>query len=184
MTRPAVFLDRDGVLNPLRFRAGRLRAPLALSDFQPFPWAAGAVDRLHGAGWPCLVVTNQPDVAAGDLTVATLDAMHGVLRARVGVDDVYVCPHGRTDGCGCRKPQPGLLLAAADDWSVDLAASFFVGDRAVDVEAARAAGCRSILVDGAGGDGARPDYRARDLRDAVTVILSRTDPWRRTGGPR
>jgi D-glycero-D-manno-heptose 1,7-bisphosphate phosphatase len=162
------------VLNPSVRRRGRLRAPLTLDEFRPFPWAASAVRILHQAGFRCLVVTNQPDVAAGELDDATLTAMHECLLEDVGVDDVYVCRHGRADGCACRKPLPGLVLSAARDWGVDLSASFFVGDRASDVAAGRAAGCRTILVAGDENGDAEPDHRAQDLLAAVTTILTHT----------
>jgi D-glycero-D-manno-heptose 1,7-bisphosphate phosphatase len=168
----AVFLDRDGVLNPMSRRAGAYRAPLTLDDFTLYPWAADAVTRLREAGFVCLVATNQPEMARGELSPATLDAMHRRLTAELRVDAVYVCPHVDEDGCACRKPSPGLLRAAAQEWNVDLAASFVVGDRWRDVEAGRAAGCVTILVDGPTPGDARPHHRARDLRDAVSMILT------------
>jgi D-glycero-D-manno-heptose 1,7-bisphosphate phosphatase len=168
----AVFLDRDGVLNPSVHRRGRARAPLTLEEFRPFPWAAAAVRALQEAGFLCLVVTNQPDVATGELAAATLAAMHERLARETGVDCIYACVHAGADRCACRKPLPGMLLHAAEDWDVRVADSFMVGDRATDVEAGRAAGCATVLVDGPEPGRARPDFRARDLRDAVTTILS------------
>ena len=170
----AVFLDRDGVLNPSEEADGRLRAPLSLEAFRPFPWAAEAVSRLRAAGFLCLVVTNQPEVGTGELTPETLEAMHERLRREVPVDDVYVCPHSDADRCPCRKPRPGLLLRAAAEWGVDLGASFLVGDRWRDVEAGRAAGCVTILVEGPESGQATADYRVADLREAVTTILNLT----------
>ena len=178
MTRPAVFLDRDGVLNPSPLRRGRPRAPLTFGEFRPFPWAASAVDVLHSAGFYCLVVTNQPDLASGELALATLAAMHERLIDEVRIDDIYICPHGPGDGCACRKPRPGLVLAAARDWNVDIGASFLVGDRPSDIEAGRAAGCRTILVDGPEHGRVQPDHWVRDLRAAVTTILSHSEVLR------
>jgi D-glycero-D-manno-heptose 1,7-bisphosphate phosphatase len=171
--RRAVFLDRDGVLNPMVERGGRLRAPLALEDFRPFPWAGACVGRLRAAGFLALVVSNQPDVATGGLAPATLEGMHRRLREATGVDGIYVCPHADADGCDCRKPRPGLLRAAARERGVDLGASWLVGDRWRDVEAGRAAGCATILVDGPVERPVVPDHRAADLREAVTIILTR-----------
>jgi D-glycero-D-manno-heptose 1,7-bisphosphate phosphatase len=174
VTRPAVFLDRDGVLNPSPVRRGRPRAPLTLEEFRPFPWAAGAVDVLHAAGYSCLVVTNQPELATGELSSTTLSTMHERLMEEVRVDGIYVCPHRREDGCECRKPRPGLVLAAARDWDVDLDASFLVGDRPSDVAAGRAAGCWTVLVDGFEHACVQPHYWTYDLRSAVTTILMHT----------
>lgn len=172
--RRAALLDRDGVLNPSAFRDGRPRAPLALEDFVPYPWARVAVATLRRAGLVCLVVTNQPDVAAGTLGPQVLDAMHERLVREVGVDAIYVCPHGQADRCDCRKPRPGLLRRAAADWNVDLLASFMVGDRASDVEAGRAAGCVTLLVDGPENGAAEPHYRAATLLGAADLILTLT----------
>lgn len=168
----AVFLDRDGVLNPMVPGPRGLGAPLHLAAFAPYPWAAPSVMRLKAAGLPCLVVTNQPEIATRDLDPAVLEAMHRRLAHDVPVDAIYVCPHVDADGCACRKPRPGLIEQAAREWGVETPRSFLVGDRWRDVEAARAAGCASILVDGPEPERSRPDHRARDLRDAVTTILT------------
>jgi D-glycero-D-manno-heptose 1,7-bisphosphate phosphatase len=169
----AAFLDRDGVLNPMRQNGGGWRAPLALDEFAPYPWAAECVARLKAAGWPVLVVTNQPEIGTRELDPRVLETMNERLRREVGVDAIYVCPHVDADGCDCRKPKPGLLLQAAREWDVDPGLSFMVGDRWRDVDAGRAAGCATILVAGPVEGPAQPDYRAGDLRDAVTTILRR-----------
>jgi D-glycero-D-manno-heptose 1,7-bisphosphate phosphatase len=171
----AVFLDRDGVLNPMVERGGRWGAPLTLDAFAPYPWAAGAVARLKAAGLVCVVATNQPEIASGELDPAVLDAMHRRLAREVGVDAVFVCPHHEADGCTCRKPRPGLLERAAREWRIALSRSFVVGDRWRDIEAAHAVGCTAILVDGPEPGATRPDHRARDLREAVTTILTLTE---------
>lgn len=168
----AVFLDRDGVLNPMVERAGHWAAPLTLTEFRPYPWAAESVARLKAAGLLCLVATNQPEIGTGELDPAVLEAMHRRLAAEVGIDGIYVCPHVDADGCRCRKPRPGLLEQAAREWGVGLARSFMVGDRWRDVDAGRAVGCTTLLVEGPEAGGARPDYRARDFREAVTTILA------------
>ena len=169
--KTAVFLDRDGVLNPPDERDGRTRAPVTLEAFRLYPWAAEAVCRLRDAGLLCFVVTNQPEVATGELARDVLDAMHLRLKRETGVDAIYVCPHVDADGCDCRKPRPGLLRRAAEEWGVDLGASFLVGDRWRDIEAGVTAGCTTVLVEGSSGAGGRAHFRAATLVDAVTVIL-------------
>lgn len=172
----AVFLDRDGVVNPMERRGATWGAPLSLAAFEPYPWASESVGLLRAAGFPVLVVTNQPEIATGELEPAVLEAMSERLRRDVGVDAVYVCPHRDADGCVCRKPLPGLLRLAAREWNLDITASFMVGDRWRDVGAGRAAGCTTILVDGpmaeARDTDPRPDYTAADLRDAARIILT------------
>jgi D-glycero-D-manno-heptose 1,7-bisphosphate phosphatase len=171
----AVFLDRDGVLNANIARDGRLVAPWRLEDYQILPGVPDAVRELKRAGFVIVVVTNQPDIATGRSSRATLDAMHDKLRSHVEIDDIRVCPHVDADACACRKPKPGMLFEAAADHGIALERSWLVGDRWRDIAAGNAAGCRSILVGDWDGDispGAQPAYgRAKSLPDAVAVIL-------------
>lgn len=143
---PGVLLDRDGVIN--RERADYVKR---WSEFSFLPGALDALRRLAVLGRPVLVVTNQSPVGRGLLARAALDEIHRRMRDEVArhggrIDGVYVCPHRPDQGCDCRKPRPGLLEAAAREWSLALAESVFVGDAVSDWEAARSAGCRSILV--------------------------------------
>jgi len=146
--RPAVFLDRDGVLNRLVPCGPQslLAAPRAATDFVFLPDVRLAVDRLRRSNFLIVVVTNQPEIARGRLAPNELERMHHILRAHVSVDAIYTCPHDDADGCDCRKPLPGLLHRAARDWSIALADSFLVGDSWRDIAAGRAAGCRTVLL--------------------------------------
>jgi D-glycero-D-manno-heptose 1,7-bisphosphate phosphatase len=145
--RPAVFLDRDGVLNEVDVRDGVPYPPPDAPALRLLPGVVEACERLHDLGFALVVVTNQPDIARGRQTRAEVDRMHAVLRARLPLDDVVVCPHDDTDGCACRKPAPGMILQAAQRLGLDLRRSFCVGDRWRDVEAARRAGVIAIHVD-------------------------------------
>ena len=174
MKKRAVFLDRDGVLNANLVRDGKPFAPRRLEEFQLLPGVEDAVRRLKDAGFLTIVVTNQPDIAAGFTTRATLDAMHAELRHRLPLDDIKICWHRDGDACACRKPKPGMLLEAATEHDIDLASSYMVGDRWRDVEAGQAAGCTTILVD----HGlvqerpSHPDFTVSSLTDAVSIILA------------
>jgi D-glycero-D-manno-heptose 1,7-bisphosphate phosphatase len=172
--RRAVFLDRDGVINRAFVRNGRPYPPDRLEQLELLPGVVEAVASLRAAGFLVVVATNQPDVASGRQRRAVVEAMHERIRSLVPVDAIKVCYHGEADGCGCRKPRPGMILEAAQEWSVDLARSFMVGDRWRDVGAGRAAGCGTILVgDGYGEDfPVPPDALARSLREAADLILS------------
>jgi len=177
--RRAVFLDRDGVLNALVAREGRAVSPRRLDDFRLFPEAAAEVRKLRRRGLRVFVVTNQPDVARGHLAAVDLGEMHRRLLAAFELDDIAVCPHDDADRCSCRKPEPGMLLALAERWRVDVQRSFVVGDTWKDIEAGRRAGCRTILIErtgaGLGVSDCVPDRRVASLNEAVAVIESELD---------
>jgi D-glycero-D-manno-heptose 1,7-bisphosphate phosphatase len=171
----AVFLDRDGVINVNTERDGRLVAPTTLEDFRLVPGVDEAVRGLKSAGFLVIVVTNQPDVGTGRTSRETVEAMHDLLRARLAIDDIQICTHVDTDGCTCRKPKPGMILQAADDWQIDLSRSYLVGDSWRDIEAGRTAGCSTILVlSGRQQEkSSDPDKAVRSLTDAVRYILDK-----------
>lgn len=172
--RPAVFLDRDGVINRNFLRDGVTVPPMTVEEFEFLPGVAEAARRLHQAGFVLVVVTNQPDVARGTTTRERVEQLNDLVRAALPVEDVLSCFHDRGDGCDCRKPLPGMLLEAARRWGLDLRRSFMVGDRHSDVLAGRAAGCRTVLVAApfAGAGESQPDCRAVDLAAATEWILA------------
>lgn len=174
MSLPAVFLDRDGVLNAAAVRDGRPHPPASVAELTILPGVTTALAELKRAGYVLVVVTNQPDVARGSQTRASVDAIHARLRAELPIDAIYCCFHDDADNCSCRKPRPGLLLTAARELSLDLASSFMIGDRWRDAEAGAAAGCRTAFVDH-DYDERRPtrvDKRVTSLADAASWILS------------
>lgn len=181
MSRRAVFLDRDGTLvHPRHY-------PSRPEDLVLFDGIGPGLRTLQDAGFLLILITNQSGIARGLFTVADLERMHQHLRDQlerlsVRLDGIYFCPH-HEDGsipalsfaCDCRKPQPGMLLRAAADHSLDLSCSWFVGDILDDVEAGHRAGCRTILVDlgtepSPSTPGRRPDFIARDTRHALQII--------------
>lgn len=185
----AVFLDRDGVLN---MEKGLITSPEQLTIV---PRAPEAVRKLNESRYRAIVTTNQPVVARGDTTFEELERIHGCLEEMLGRDGayleaIYTCPHHPDGGfegevpalkivCGCRKPATGLIEKAAADFNLDLRRSWMIGDRTVDIEMAKRAGLRSILVrTGYGGSDARydvkPDFIAADVLDAVNLILAQT----------
>jgi D-glycero-D-manno-heptose 1,7-bisphosphate phosphatase len=173
MTRRAAFLDRDGVLVETLVRNNRAFAPVSLAEFRLEPDAGLQVGRLARAGLLPIVVTNQPEVARGIIAPAILEEMHERLRKAVPVEDIFVCAHDGPEDCGCRKPKPGMLKAAAAKWGIDLAGSFMVGDRWSDVEAGQAAGCYTVLIERSYSGTASPGARAHDLATAVDAVLAR-----------
>ena len=171
----AVFLDRDGVINANLERAGKPVAPVTLREFHILPGAVEAARRLKDAGFLLVVATNQPDVRNGITPLATMEAMHAEIRRLMPIDDIMICLHNDADACACRKPKPGLLLDAAAKHGIDLASSFFVGDRWKDVHAGQAAGCATIFVDYGyvQEQPATPDWVVHSLVDAAKIILDR-----------
>lgn len=175
MSRRAVFLDRDGVLNRAIIRDGRPYPPATPTELEFLPGAFEACAALRRAGFLLIAVTNQPDVARGTQSREVVEEIHASLRDALPLNDIRVCYHGDADNCVCRKPRPGLLMDAARDWDVDLTQSFMVGDRWRDIEAGRRADCTTILIDYGyvESPGVRPDTRVHSLLEAAAWILRR-----------
>lgn len=172
--RPAIFLDRDGVINRNEIRNGHPYAPTDIKDFVLLPGVPDAVQALHAAGYLIVLTTNQPDVRRGRTPREMVEAMHEMLRQQMPIDRIETCYHVDQDNCSCRKPKPGMLLHAARELSIDLANSWMIGDRWRDVAAGRAAGCRTVFVD-YGYDEPRPeppDLVVCSLAEAVPLVLS------------
>lgn len=172
--RPAVFLDRDGVLNDVDVRGGTPAPPAGVERLRLLPGVVEACHRLRDLGFVLVVVTNQPDIARGKQSRDEVERMHELLHQRLPLDEIVVCAHDDADDCLCRKPRPGMILDAAARLDIDLAASFCVGDRWRDVEAAKRAGVVAIFVDRGYGE-RRPtdaDVVVGSLPDAIGFIES------------
>lgn len=168
----AIFLDRDGTIN--RY-IGFLRN---IDEFELLPGVAKAVRKINASGYLAIVVTNQPVIARGEVSVEQLQEIHNKMETLLGaegayLDGIYYCPHHPQKGyageipelkidCGCRKPKPGMLLKAAEDFHIDLAASWMIGDGENDIRAGKAAGCKTVLL-GEGDFG--QDITAASLKD-------------------
>lgn len=175
LTRPAVFLDRDGVINRAVIRAGRPHPPQSTAEVEILPGVSEALRRLKEAGFALVVVTNQPDVARGHQRREEVEAIHARLAAALPIDEFRVCYHDDPDDCACRKPRPGLLL---QEPKYDLTRSVMVGDRWRDVEAGQRAGvAATVLVDYQYDEAgtAAPDLRIGSLAEAVPWILKRLE---------
>jgi D-glycero-D-manno-heptose 1,7-bisphosphate phosphatase len=172
----AVFLDRDGVINRGVMREGKPFAPFTVEEFEILPGVPEALASLRAAGYLLIVTTNQPDVARGHGSRAASDAIIRHMRRQLPLDDVLVCYHDDRDGCACRKPKPGMIVAAAVTHGVELAKSFMIGDRWRDIGAGKSAGCWTILVNAfpdPPGTRIEPDAELADLPDAARWILGR-----------
>ena len=179
----AVFLDRDGTINVYK---GFLRH---VDDFELIPGIAEAIKKINASGYLCIVVTNQPVVARGEVTVEALDTIHKKMETELGlngayIDGLYYCPHHPHKGyegevpelkieCECRKPKPGMLLKAAEDFNVDLSQSYMVGDSENDIKAGMAAGCKSTLVNGVGSSNSIGEYGQAETMESVFEFVNK-----------
>ena len=182
--RPAIFLDRDGVLikdmdkNPV------------VENFELLEDVEDAIKKINQSGYLAIVVTNQPMIAKGFVTFSDVDDVHKKLETQLGksgayLDDIYFCPHHPDKGyegeipelkivCDCRKPKPGMLLKAAQDYHIDLEKSWMIGDRETDIKAGRAAGCRTVFI-GENTKEVTADIYAKNLNNATDFILTRKE---------
>ncbi len=174
--KPAIFLDRDGVLTEEK---GYI---CSVNDLNIFPYAAECVNDIKEKGYYAIVITNQSGVARGLFSEKTLQEMHGYLMRKIGVDRVYYCPHypgGKVPAfskkCYCRKPETGLVKEACKDFAIDMENSYMVGDRASDIQMGQNAGIRTVLLESGYGilqpeEAVQPDYILRDLRDFIKIL--------------
>jgi D-glycero-D-manno-heptose 1,7-bisphosphate phosphatase len=186
MSRPAVFLDRDGTIIEERGYLERLE------HLDIFPWTGDALRLLKRAGYATVVITNQSGIARGLIDEAFLNHLHQTIDARLlssggGIDRYYFCPHfpqakieRYRQTCGCRKPAPGMIEQACREMDLDPSGSVMVGDRWLDVACGGAAGTRTVLVrsghglseaDTAPPEGVRADAILNNLMEAVGWIL-------------
>lgn len=176
----AIFLDRDGTINKY---VGFLRK---IDEFELLPGVAEAIKQINSSGYLAIVITNQPVIARGEVTVEELNEIHMKLETELGkqgayIDGLYYCPHHPDKGfegeivelkfdCDCRKPKPGLIFRAAEEFNIDLSASWFIGDGKNDVLAGKNAGCKTGLI---GSDDFGQDIMADSLKTVVNEILGR-----------
>jgi len=190
--RRAVFLDRDGTINRMVYHAefGLIDSPQNPNEFELLPRVGEAIRLLNELGLLIIVASNQPGIAKEKYTSQILEAIDQKMRAELAkrgahLDAVYYCLHHPQAAiekyrvnCECRKPEPGLLLKASRDFSIDLKASYMIGDGLTDIQAGKAVGCKTIflgrlkcyaccLMDDLG---AKPDFVVSDLLETAQLI--------------
>lgn len=174
MGKKIVFLDRDGVINKLVERDGRMVSPRRIEDFEVFPKAPSAITKLREMGFEIVVVTNQPDISRGLMALAELEKMNDSIHS-LGVEHIRVCPHSNEDHCTCRKPKPGLLEDFIRSQTESIDEIWLIGDSASDIEAGTQVHATTILITGSGVESqllANPSYKCLDLAYAVGIISS------------
>ena len=174
--KPAVFLDRDGVLSEEKSYV------CALQDLTVFPYTKECVEKIKEKGYLAIVITNQSGVARGLFWEKVLQEMNSYLIKEIGVDAVYYCPHhpqGKIEKyrkeCNCRKPRTGMIEQACKDFSIDMERSYIVGDRASDILLGQNAGITTVLVESGYGterleQEVTPDYIKKDLREVIALL--------------
>jgi D-glycero-D-manno-heptose 1,7-bisphosphate phosphatase len=170
--KTAVFIERDAILNQVRIGPKHQITPTSLEEFKVITEAVEPLNRLKAAGFTLIATTNQPGLSRGTLSRRELDRMHDQLRRTFPLDDLLICPHDENDRCPCRKPKPGLLIEAAFKWHLDLDHSYVISDKWQDAEAARTAGCISLLVKSPWVGPVHHDFVLPDLESVVAKILS------------
>jgi D-glycero-D-manno-heptose 1,7-bisphosphate phosphatase len=178
VTRRAVFLDRDGVLNRVIVREGRPYPPASVEEFELYEDALAGCKQLKKAGFLLVVASNQPDVGRGSQNRLIAEAINNKLVELIPVlDRIEVCFHAGEDygqNCDCRKPKPGMLFHAAELMNIDLADSYMIGDRWRDVDCAKAAGCQAIFIDRGYTEALHhlPDLAVCSFAEAVAAVVS------------
>lgn len=174
--KPAVFLDRDGVLSVEKSYV------CTLDDLEIFPYVRECVRKIKEKGYYAIVITNQSGVAKGLFSEEVLQEMNSYLIEETGVDAVYYCPHypnGKLEKyrkeCNCRKPKTGMVEKACQEFQIDVKKSYMVGDRASDILLGQNAGLTTVLVESGYGtkrleQEATPDYIIEDLRDVLLLL--------------
>ena len=145
MENKAVFLDRDGTI------AEDVSYCRRIEDFHILSTVPEAIRLLNQNGFKVVVITNQSGIARGYFTEERLTEIHHFMKMEIlksggVVDAVYYCSHHPDDRCGCRKPGTELFIKAAEDLKIDLESSYMIGDRQMDIDAGKSAGCRTLLV--------------------------------------
>ncbi len=166
-----VFLDRDGVINEERSFISRV------VDFRLLPLSLAAIRKLTAGGCQVFVISNQSGIARGLIELSIVEEIHRLLLKKAveaggNILKIYYCPHGPDDGCECRKPLPGMIYQARDDFGISLEDGWMVGDSDVDILAGKAAGLKTILLPRRDViSTVEPDFWAKTLMDAVEIIL-------------
>lgn len=175
--KPAIFLDRDGVLIVEKDFL------ISTEDIEFYPETFESLRSINNQ-YLKIVISNQSGIARGFFTSNDVEKLHHYLsdllaKKSISIDAWFFCPHGPDDGCSCRKPAPGMILEAAEKLDINLSKSWIIGDKSSDIQAGRAAGLKTILVKtgyaGAepGGRDIKPDFTAADIREAVDYINRR-----------
>lgn len=173
--KPAIFLDRDGVINRSIIRNGNPYPPSNLEEFELLPGAIVSLRKLVDAGYLLIGITNQPDVARGTQSREIVEAINSLIKTQLPIVAIYTCYHDNKDNCSCRKPKPGLIFQGAFEYNINLSRSWMVGDRWKDISAGHAAGLRTVFVDYHYNEpfkGQLPEFIIEDMAALSGIVLN------------
>jgi len=175
VSKKIVFLDRDGVINKLVERDGRMVSPRTFDDFEILPNVESAIQLLRANNFEIVVVTNQPDISRGLMEIQQLELMNTVVRA-LGIANIRICPHSDSDNCFCRKPKPGLMIDYLKSIGELDCRAWMVGDEDRDEEASLNAGFTFIRILKDSKRNLENDlFEARNLYEAANLILKQSN---------
>lgn len=188
----AIFLDRDGVINPLIYfkEEGIIDSPFSVRHFKLLPKVGKAIGILKSLGYKTFVISNQPGIAKNKYDIKELERINikmvgDLKKERAFIDGIYYCLHHPEAlnlkykmKCKCRKPKPGLILQAAKEHGIDLHESYMIGDNISDIKAGKAANCKTIFIGSLKCDYCKllqendvfPDFIVKDLFEAAKLI--------------
>lgn len=172
MKKPAIFLDRDGVLSVEKSYITKVE------ELEIFPYTAQCIQEFKKLGYYAICISNQSAVGRGMMQMTDLQEINQFLKEQTNIDAIYCCPHywkGNDPICNCRKPQSGLFMQSMREFSIDLKKSYMVGDRATDILAGQNIGVKTILLESGYGSkrleaDVTPDHIFQDLRDVVRIL--------------
>ena len=168
----AVFLDRDGVLNRAKIISNKPYPPSNMDEMEILPGVHEGIKLLKHAGFKLIVITNQPDVARGTADIELIKSLNNYILSELILDEIKCCFHDDSENCICRKPKPGMILDAVQQWDIDLALSYLIGDRWRDIETAKNTELTTILIDNNYDEKkVNADFECSNFKEAVNFIL-------------
>ena len=168
----AIFLDRDGVLNKSIIVNNLPFPPSNINEMEILPGVYEGIQLLKHSGFKLIVITNQPDVARGITDIEVVNELNNFILHELKIDEIKCCFHDDSDNCQCRKPKPGMILDAANEWNIDLSISYLIGDRWRDIETAKNTKLTTILIDYEYNEKkVNADFKCNNFEQAVNFVL-------------
>ena len=170
--KPAIFLDRDGVLNIPKIKKRKSFAPTKVSEFKLYPFVSNLCNKLK-KNYLLIVITNQPDLKKGKLKINQLNLMHNKLKRKINYDQLYYCS-SLSISSKYKKPNAGMLLKSIKELNIDISNSYLIGDRWSDIEAGKKVKCKTIFIDRNYQEKKpkNPDFTVKSFKKAVEVIFN------------